>query len=92
MSAMQGTSEREGTGASGSARRPLVVLAEDDEDTRRVYGLILRHYGYDVADASTGEDAVTTTQAAAPGSGVDGHRPSRASTDGKRAGFSSPTR
>lgn len=62
MSAMQGTSEQDGTGAGGSARRPLVVLAEDDEDTRRVYGLILRHYGYDVADASTGEDAVTTTR------------------------------
>jgi CheY-like chemotaxis protein len=40
----------------------LVVLAEDDEDTRRVYGLILRHYGYDVADAPTGEAAVTTTR------------------------------
>ena len=61
MSVAQGVSEQNGSGGE-SVRRPLVVLAEDDEDTRRVYGLILRHYGYDVADAPTGEDAVTTTR------------------------------
>jgi CheY-like chemotaxis protein len=61
MSAMQSISERNGS-TGGSARRPLVVLAEDDEDTRRVYGLILRHYGYDVADAPTGDDAVAATR------------------------------
>ena len=85
MSAMQGTSEREGTGGGGSGRRPLVVLAEDDEDTRRVYGLILRHYGYDVADASTGEDAVMTTRQLHPDlvlmdiglPGIDGWQASR---------------
>jgi CheY-like chemotaxis protein len=47
-------------------RRPLVVLAEDDEDTRNVYGLILRHFGYDVADAPTGEEAVSVTRARRP--------------------------
>ena len=85
MSAMQGTSDQEGNGASGSARRPLVVLAEDDEDTRRVYGLILRHYGYDVADACTGEDAVTTIRQLHPDlvlmdiglPGIDGWQASR---------------
>jgi CheY-like chemotaxis protein len=61
MSGMQGTSELDGSGGA-SARRPLVVLAEDDEDTRRVYGLILRHYGYEVADAPTGEEAVAATR------------------------------
>ena len=47
-------------------RRPLVVLAEDNEDTRQVYGLILRHFGYDVADAPTGEEAVTITRSLRP--------------------------
>jgi CheY-like chemotaxis protein len=54
-------SELDGNGGAGG-RRPLVVLAEDDDDTRRVYGLILRHYGYDVADAPTGEEAVAATR------------------------------
>lgn len=38
--------------------RPIVVLAEDNEDTRRVYGLILRHFGYRVEEATNGLDAV----------------------------------
>lgn len=38
--------------------RPIVLIAEDHEDTRRVYGLILRHFGYDVAEAATGEEAI----------------------------------
>ena len=38
--------------------RPIVVLAEDNEDTRRVYGLILRHFGYQVEEATNGADAV----------------------------------
>jgi CheY-like chemotaxis protein len=47
-----------------SARRskPLVLLAEDHEDTRRVYGLILRHYGYQVEEATNGIDAVELTK------------------------------
>lgn len=61
MSGMQRVSDQSGNGGE-SVRRPLVVLAEDDEDTRRVYSLILRHYGYDVADAPTGEDAVAATR------------------------------
>lgn len=38
--------------------RPVLVLAEDNEDTRRVYGLILRHFGFDVEEATNGLDAV----------------------------------
>jgi len=38
--------------------RPIVVLAEDNEDTRRVYGLILRHFGYRVEEATNGIEAV----------------------------------
>jgi CheY-like chemotaxis protein len=44
--------------ANEGAERPLVLLAEDHDDTRRVYGLILRHYGYRVEEASNGFDAV----------------------------------
>jgi CheY-like chemotaxis protein len=38
--------------------KPMIVLAEDNEDTRRVYGVILRHFGYDVREATNGVDAV----------------------------------
>ena len=44
--------------ANEGAERPLVLLAEDHDDTRRVYGLILRHFGYRVEEASNGYDAV----------------------------------
>ena len=44
--------------ANEGAERPLVLLAEDHDDTRRVYGLILRHFGYRVEEASNGFDAV----------------------------------
>ena len=43
---------------SGRQHAPLVVLAEDHEDTRFVYSLILQHYGYRIAEASTGAQAV----------------------------------
>ena len=65
MSSTQRSDEQGGIGANGG-RRPLVVLAEDNEDTRHVYGLILRHFGYDVADAPTGEDAIEVTRALHP--------------------------
>ncbi|MDB4878124.1 MAG: response regulator receiver [Gemmatimonadetes bacterium] len=50
------------------ARRtqPLVVLAEDNEDTRRVYCLILRHYGYRVEEATTGPEAIALTRSLHP--------------------------
>lgn len=38
--------------------RPVLVLAEDNEDTRQVYGLILRHFGFRVEEATNGLDAV----------------------------------
>jgi CheY-like chemotaxis protein len=46
--------------------RPLIVLAEDNEDTRRVYGLILRHYGYEVVEAASGAEAVELTRRMRP--------------------------
>ncbi len=49
-----------------SRPRPVVLLAEDHEDTRRVYGLILRHFGFDVEEASTGEEAIELTKSRHP--------------------------
>lgn len=46
--------------------RPVVLLAEDNDDTRRVYGLILRHYGYRVEEATNGEDAVALARSGHP--------------------------
>ena len=46
--------------------RPLVVLAEDNEDCRHVYGLILRHFGYDVAEVASGEEAIKVTRSLRP--------------------------
>jgi CheY-like chemotaxis protein len=66
MSLTQRLNERESVSGTSKRRRPLVVLAEDNEDTRHVYSLILRHFGYDVADAPTGEEAVTITRSLRP--------------------------
>lgn len=65
--------------------RPLVVLAEDDDDTRRLYSLILRHFGYHVAEATTGHEAVALTRSLCPSlvlmdiglPGLDGFQASR---------------
>jgi len=46
--------------------RPVVLLAEDHEDTRRVYGLILRHFGYDVAEAASGDAAIELARSTHP--------------------------
>jgi two-component system cell cycle response regulator DivK len=48
------------------ADAPTVLLAEDHEDTRRVYSMLLRHYGYIVAEAATGREAVDSARALAP--------------------------
>lgn len=46
--------------------RPLILIAEDHEDTRRVYCIILRHYGYDVEEARSGLEAVELARALQP--------------------------
>jgi CheY-like chemotaxis protein len=64
---------------------PVIVLAEDNEDTRRVYGLILRHFGYVVEEAATGLDAVKMVRELQPSlvlmdiglPGIDGWQASR---------------
>ncbi len=50
----------------GRGRPPLIVLADDDEDTRRVYGIILRHYGYRVEEAQDGLEAIEVVSATKP--------------------------
>jgi len=39
-------------------RQPTIMIVEDDEDTRRVYSMMLRHSGFDVVEAGTGPEAV----------------------------------
>src|SRR5215211_1561332 len=77
--------EQSNEGASPEKQRPVVLLAEDNDDTRRVYGLILRHYGYDVVEATTGVEAVEVSRAICPNlvlmdiglPGLDGWQASR---------------
>jgi CheY-like chemotaxis protein len=65
--------------------RPIVLLADDNEDTRDVYGVILRHYGYQVEEAENGNDAVAMTRELHPNlvlmdigmPGLDGWQASR---------------
>jgi CheY-like chemotaxis protein len=73
------------TDSHSRARAPVVVLAEDDEDTRRVYGIILRHYGFEVAEAVDGLEAVDVVRRVRPDlvlmdvnlPAMDGHAASR---------------
>ena len=70
---------------ASETRRPVVVLAEDNDDARRVYGLVLRHFGYHVEEASTGHDAIHLARTVRPNlvlmdiglPGLDGWQASR---------------
>lgn len=72
-------------GTEGDRKLPIVLLAEDHDDTRRVYGLILRHFGYRVDEATTGQEAVELVKARRPAlvlmdiglPGLDGWQASR---------------
>lgn len=69
----------------GANGRPVILLAEDNEDTRSVYGLILRHYGCEVHEASEGHDALDRARQLKPDiilmdiglPGLDGYQVSR---------------
>ena len=37
---------------------PTILLVEDNQDNRTIYGTILRHVGYDVAEAGSGEEGL----------------------------------
>jgi two-component system, cell cycle response regulator DivK len=43
-----------------------VLLIEDNEDNRIVYSTILRHYGYTVVEALTGEEGIAAAQSDRP--------------------------
>lgn len=45
---------------------PIILLVEDNEDTRGVYSLILRHFGFEVAEATNGLDAVEVARERRP--------------------------
>ena len=38
--------------------RPLILVADDNPDSRSIIGLVLEHRGYEVATAADGEEAV----------------------------------
>lgn len=70
---------------TAARERPIILLAEDNEDTRSVYGLILRHFGYQVEEASNGYQAVELARTLQPNlvlmdigmPGLDGWQASR---------------
>jgi two-component system, cell cycle response regulator DivK len=39
-----------------------ILLVEDNEDNRIVYSTILRHFGYEVMEAQTGEDGIAMAE------------------------------
>ena len=80
-----GSSDEQGLPRASEARRPVVVLAEDNDDARRVYGLVLRHFGYHVEEACNGHEAVRLARTVHPNlvlmdiglPGLDGWQASR---------------
>ena len=42
----------------GLTTQPTILLVEDDDDTRRVYSVMLRHAGFRVVEAANGAEAV----------------------------------
>lgn len=42
----------------GRTTQPTILLVEDDDDTRRVYSIMLRHSGFRVVEAANGPEAV----------------------------------
>jgi two-component system cell cycle response regulator DivK len=49
-----------------SRTRPLVLLVDDIEDCRDVYGQFLRHTGYEVVEACDGQEALAKASALRP--------------------------
>ena len=80
-----GTKNEQALTQAGDVRKPVVVLAEDNDDARRVYGLVLRHFGYHVEEARTGHEAVRLARTVHPNlvlmdiglPGLDGWQASR---------------
>ena len=47
-------------------RQHTILLVEDDDDTRQIYSIMLRHSGYTVIEAATGAQAVDHAKAEPP--------------------------
>jgi len=45
---------------------PTILLVEDNPDNRTIYGTILRHVGYNVAEAGSGEEGLRLARELAP--------------------------
>lgn len=43
-----------------------ILLVEDNPDNRAIYGTILRHFGYRVEEAATGEDGIRVAREIIP--------------------------
>jgi two-component system, cell cycle response regulator DivK len=52
--------------AADGHRRPLILIAEDHEDTRQMLRLVLERCGCDVLEAADGEEAVRLAESARP--------------------------
>ena len=48
------------------AERPLILMVDDYDDAREVWGTLLRAEGFDVLTAATGPEALATALSAAP--------------------------
>ncbi|HEY6220434.1 MAG TPA: response regulator [Gemmatimonadaceae bacterium] len=46
-----------------AVRPATIMIVEDNEDTRHVYSIMLRHSGFDVVEAATGPEAVLQASA-----------------------------
>ena len=47
--------------------RRRVLVVEDDESSRQIYSTALRHFGYDVAEASNGAEGIAKARSDRPG-------------------------
>ncbi|HYK21330.1 MAG TPA: response regulator [Pyrinomonadaceae bacterium] len=76
-----------------ASERPLVLVADDHEDTRLLYRTVIETRGYCVIEAADGEETVRTAESARPDlilmdgslprmSGLDATRQIRGSADG----------
>jgi two-component system, cell cycle response regulator DivK len=57
---------QETTGVRHAPRRPLVLVADDHEDTRLLFRTVLEVRGYGVIEAADGEETVQAAESARP--------------------------
>lgn len=54
-------------GRTNPGHRGLILIVDDDEDSRYMHGMILEGYGYDVVRASSGREALRIARERHPG-------------------------